>query len=338
MVQIAKNEVGTEEVPDGSNKVKYNNNDGNPWCASFVSWTADQAGVDSSIIPRSASSTAIYNGILNNNGIKVDRTQTQPGDIVLFTDNGNPNSIYHIGIVSGNTGNGFTTIEGNHSDAVAEGNYDYSSKYLIVRPKYATSTSTTDAATTTTTDQNSASNGSTEYTEINHENASGGNGCKPLSKYGQFRDSIYGTGGNFVTKRARDKSGKYVKYEYSNLDKSLNRTVKDSSRKVVYSRPKVGMGTEGFDYSKLINAIIKVLMTIADNTDKLNTIVSILNSKLGTNITAQDVSNYNGNTESLKSSLANIFTQTSKLNNYADQASDSSMNAIITAMNAIATE
>ena len=350
MVEIAKNELGTKEVPDGSNKVKYNNNDGNPWCASFVSWTADQAGVDKSILPRSASSTAIYNGILSNNGAKINNKDAQPGDIVLFTDDGTPSTIYHIGIVSGNNGNGINTIEGNHSDSVAEGYYAYNKPLLVVRPKYATSTTSTintannlankltNTANNLTQQSNSDTSNTEEYTEINHENAYGNNGCKPLSKYGQFRDSIYGTGGNFTTKRIKDKSGKYVKYEYSNLDRSLNRAVKDSSRKVVYSRPKVGMGTEGFDYSKLINAIIKVLMTIADNTDKLNTIVSILNSKLGTNITAQDVSNYNGNTESLKSSLANIFTQTSKLNNYADQASDSSMNAIITAMNAIAAE
>ena len=141
----------------------------------------------------------------------------------------------------------------------------------------------------------------------------------------------------------------YVRVEQSATDKQLGNAIKSGSRKTTHSVPRVGMGTIPVygmagspDYSNLINSIISILMTIADNTDKLNMIVSILNDKLNLNITASDVSNATGNTQSLKSKLASTLSglnsSTSKFNNYADSIGDSSLNSIISAMNAIASE
>ena len=104
----------------------------------------------------------------------------------------------------------------------------------------------------------------------------------------------------------------------------------------------VGVSTSP-DYSKLINAIINILMTIANNTDKLNTIISILNDKLGVEITEQDVTNKTGTSETLKMKLAgaigaNSAINASRLTGFADKSADSGLQAIISAMNAIASE
>ena len=136
----------------------------------------------------------------------------------------------------------------------------------------------------------------------------------------------------------------------------MGRIMKSASRPHVHTKT-FGLGTRDevnvqptavinnssiVDNSALINTIIKILYTIADNTDKLNMIVAILNNKLGTNISPEDISN-NSNKQTLKSRLhqslsssANIAT--SKLNAYADSVGDSSLNTIIQAMNAIAAE
>ncbi len=48
IIQIAKQELGTKESPANSNKTKYGKwygLDGNAWCAMFVSWVFDQAGI-----------------------------------------------------------------------------------------------------------------------------------------------------------------------------------------------------------------------------------------------------------------------------------------------------
>ena len=81
-------------------------------------------------------------------------------------------------------------------------------------------------------------------------------------------------------------------------------------------------------------------MTIADNTDKLNLIVNILNEKLGINVTADDVANNTGNAQTLKSQLQSGLGTgaNSKFTSYSDAIGDGSLNAVINAMNAIAAE
>ena len=84
-------------------------------------------------------------------------------------------------------------------------------------------------------------------------------------------------------------------------------------------------------------------MTIANNTEKLNTIISILNDKLGVEITEQDVTNKTGTSETLKMKLAgaigaNSGINASALTGFADKTADSGLQAIISAMNAIASE
>jgi hypothetical protein len=48
VLAIARDEIGTTESPPDSNVVKYSRwypMNGSPWCAMFVSWVLDQAGI-----------------------------------------------------------------------------------------------------------------------------------------------------------------------------------------------------------------------------------------------------------------------------------------------------
>lgn len=109
-LDVAKAEVGTAEKPN--NKVKYNNNNGQPWCGYFVMWCAKQAKV---IMP-----DVIYTprGVEKFKGLglwaNAATAKPKPGDIVFFdfVEGGDP--VEHVGIVLENNLDGtVTTIEGN---------------------------------------------------------------------------------------------------------------------------------------------------------------------------------------------------------------------------------
>jgi hypothetical protein len=153
------------------------------------------------------------------------------------------------------------------------------------------------------------------------------------------------------------KTGGPNKVEYWDYDKAAGRALKSSTRKFRYntSKVKTGRGTGdpnvvGFfgrgetDYSQMIETIIKILYSIADNADKLNLIVSILNQKLGTNITAQDVSNNTGKSDTLKSTLSaavmgtKMATNTQKYTDYANSINDVNISSVMSAVNQIASE
>ena len=330
LVDIVRKEVGTKE--SGNNYVKYNDwfygrkvgGDSYPWCAAFVSWAANQAGIPTGVIPKTASTKDSYSALINNGG-KISNSEARPGDIIFFTNNGSHSGIYHTGVVVGHQNGIISTVEGNSSNMVAERSYNTNnSKVLVARPKYL------NAGTAT-----NYSNSVGVADALDYSNTRGGNGIKPLSKYGQFKNSIYGRGGQASVLSHRTRDG-YVKVEESAEDKRFGNAIKSASRKNVYGMA----GT--LDYTGLINTIINILMTIADNTDKLNLIVTILNNKLGADITASDVSNATTGSQSLKSKLANAFnginSMTSKFNTYADTVGDHSTNLIISLMNGLASE
>ena len=158
----------------------------------------------------------------------------------------------------------------------------------------------------------------------------GSNEYKPLSKYGRYKDSLC------VNCNTED--------EYKELQ--LNRYRRDQLMQLeaIKQRSKYGKGTnEDKNYTHLINTIITILYTIADNTDKLNMIVSILNNKLGIDIKATDI-NKNTTKETLKQKIlsalntSNIISSTSKINNLADNVDNNDVVSVINMMNMIASE
>lgn len=100
--------------------------DGQPWCAMFVSWAADQAGMLNSVVPRHASTNAGVRAYQEMGRFAMRDSGYLPreGDAIYFTNE--HGVIGHVGIVVGFNPqtNRVYTIEGNTSNAVKVRHYD----------------------------------------------------------------------------------------------------------------------------------------------------------------------------------------------------------------------
>lgn len=143
VVQIARQELGTKEIPANSNTVKYNTwiygkevkdtaESKFPWCAAFVSWCFDQAGLNLGRID-------VIKGFVGcnyavNNVQKWGKIVTIPqeGDVCFFDWQGD-GRFDHTGIFVVDLGKGmFETIEGN----TAVGNDSNGGEVMIRQRKY----------------------------------------------------------------------------------------------------------------------------------------------------------------------------------------------------------
>src|SRR4051794_10484120 len=95
---------------------------GNPWCASFITWSLEQAGHKMPGGGWAAVATWVQNAEQGNNGLKVVSAEdARPGDIVAYDFGGGSDfgSDGHIGFLDSTVQNGkFTALEGNNNDAV----------------------------------------------------------------------------------------------------------------------------------------------------------------------------------------------------------------------------
>jgi hypothetical protein len=150
VIAIAKSQVGTKEVP--VNKTKYGKwfgLDGQPWCAMFVSWCFDQAGVIK-LINQSSKGYAgceSFEAWAKGKGLTVPVAQVQAGDILLFDFN-HAGKSEHTGLALGYNKNThlIDTVEGNTvgdnvgSQANGDGVYlkhrAPTTVRLVVRPKW----------------------------------------------------------------------------------------------------------------------------------------------------------------------------------------------------------
>jgi len=102
------------------------------WCATFVSWCANQNGALGTSIPKFASCR--YEGVpwFQEHGQWASADDVVPvaGDIIFFDWEGDgvPN---HVGIVIGTDGDKVYTIEGNSSDAVRTKSYNLDSRLIF---------------------------------------------------------------------------------------------------------------------------------------------------------------------------------------------------------------
>ena len=134
IVDIALSQEGTTE--NGTNSVKYNDwyygrhvsGGSYPWCAVFVSWCANQAGVSTAVIPKTASVSTLYDFFRRNNLFQPKGNGYRPkaGDILIQKSGG----ASHTGIVYSSDNNRFYTIEGNTSDGVYKRSYAYNDSKL----------------------------------------------------------------------------------------------------------------------------------------------------------------------------------------------------------------
>ena len=359
VIQNAVNEIGYVADPSSTQHNKYNafyannfSDDGVKkakdatavdWCANFVTWVLRHSGVSTETVPNYS---CVNMGVVTGHGgKKVSPSEVYPGDLLFTAGNA------HTGIVLGKIGNTIHTIEGNNDpyrvhivssrttstgDNFARPAYkkDGSSLsaekiYQVAKPR----SDTADAINSINDPMNPLKEHESRGYSPSSSAGSGSNGIKPLSKYGRFKSSLIEGDTTYVESPFEMKKKHYNHEQYLKRESiHKNRYGKGSDIEIINT-----------NNTALINTIIKILYTIADNTDKLNLIVSILNNKLGVNITANDV-NSKTNKATLKQKLLqslntpNMITATSKINNYVDNINDNGMNSIIQAMNAIASE
>ncbi len=116
MIRVAKDEIGVAET--GDNLVKYNNNNGLPWCGYWIDWVAKRAG-----LKKFPSQISTIQGAhkMKEFGCWVDGLP-ELGDFVYMGFSGK-NSIEHIGLVVGLIDKKqVLTIEGNTSGSGSQSN------------------------------------------------------------------------------------------------------------------------------------------------------------------------------------------------------------------------
>ena len=123
VLAAAESQVGQAEQPPGSNdgpaiagyrSAVQGAQAGEPWCAYFASWAAQQAGTPIGDAGQGLGSVAEITDWAQRTGRYLPAGSTpQPGDLILFgTD--------HVGVVeSVNPDGSLTTVEGNYDQAVS---------------------------------------------------------------------------------------------------------------------------------------------------------------------------------------------------------------------------
>ncbi len=107
------------------------------WCAMFVSWCANQAGISSSIVPKHASCDIGMQWFQNNSKWKWSKAlggsyTPKRGDIIYFRTNTSITyDSTHVGIVYAADSSTVYTIEGNTSNKCARKSYSTSSAYIL---------------------------------------------------------------------------------------------------------------------------------------------------------------------------------------------------------------
>ncbi len=126
---VAQAQLGVQEVgTNGGEKVdgylaSAGVGSGNPWCASFVHWSMEQAGQEIPGQGWAAVATWVDAAQNGDHGLSfVDAADARPGDIVAYDWGGDSNfgSDGHIGFLESEVVDGrFTAVEGNAEDAVS---------------------------------------------------------------------------------------------------------------------------------------------------------------------------------------------------------------------------
>ena len=289
----------------GNNWTKYGDltgTNGQAWCAAFVSWCAKQAGLDASVVPRSAL-VATFRDFYKNKGRWSGRSATpKRGDIVVF----GPTGAKHIGIVTGVQNGQVKTIEGNTSDKVAQRSYPIGSSEIFGygSPDAAAATGTSGMeGTTATTNALGRRRRPKGYGRRGFGHRRIGFGpqlyedndtlLKKAGVVGVKEQSLY----NIISKPSN--LSKQEKYQATN---AISGTGRRRYRRATGYGPSYTV-----DYSEFLSSIVNILVSIANNTQVLNNIMNILSEKLGINLSADDV-------QTIAQSSADTASAKAKLN------------------------
>ncbi|MGN1130986.1 MAG: Ig-like domain-containing protein [Ruminococcus sp.] len=155
IVGVARTQIGYKQV--GGTKYGYWYNElfvNQPWCAMFVSWCADQAGVSQTILPKHASCSSWVKwfqsqGLWKDSQYYGGNYTPKAGDVVFYRNSGSSAVSDHTGVVVGTNGSYLHVIEGNSTNvSVCEFKTNSSrmlkSSYVIGygTPKYSGSSTT----------------------------------------------------------------------------------------------------------------------------------------------------------------------------------------------------
>lgn len=143
IVEIAKTQVGYQNGANNNNcyGVWFGMNKA-PWCAIFVSWCANKAGIPASIIPRQANADRSFfqnKGLYKKSKYRGGNYVPKCGDLVYFDTNGDGKDYAdHVGIVKSADSTYVYTIEGNSGGAVKSKCYNITSSAILgyATPKY----------------------------------------------------------------------------------------------------------------------------------------------------------------------------------------------------------
>ena len=98
------------------------------WCAMFVSFCLQYAGIPETALPQEAGCQHWMN-TLSGMGVFINEGHTpSAGDLVFFGENGQSS---HVGIVSGAEDGTLYAIEGNHTDCVSEFSYSMEDERIL---------------------------------------------------------------------------------------------------------------------------------------------------------------------------------------------------------------
>ena len=138
--QIGYHEGSLEGTTNGSNNyTKYNVWNGKieggyryAWCHAFVSWCANQAGIGTDIVPKTAGTSTgrsffVNQGTYQQSAANGGSYVPQAGDIIYYGSGSSPS---HVGIVSDCDGSTVYTIEGNYSNKVGTRAINLSNSYI----------------------------------------------------------------------------------------------------------------------------------------------------------------------------------------------------------------
>lgn len=146
LIDVAKREVGYKETPVNITKYgKWFDKDGFEWCAMFVAWCANQAGIPETVIPKKAGCEGMQQFFNPKGRFYFSRAYggsftPQPGD--LYFERGSAWSPDHMGMITSVTTNYIYVIDGNCNDQVRSHTISLTASDLIgfARPDYGTTT------------------------------------------------------------------------------------------------------------------------------------------------------------------------------------------------------
>ena len=129
LVTIAKSQLGNEGGEKFWSWWGFDSRE--EWCACFVSWCADQAGlIQSGAVPKFSLCTDGKNWFQNQGKWQGAGSMPSPGAIIFF-DWEHDGTCDHVGIVERCDGTTVYTVEGNSGDAVRERSYTISSDSIM---------------------------------------------------------------------------------------------------------------------------------------------------------------------------------------------------------------